>query len=120
MTTDDDPTFKYGIEEVPYMDELNSIISEIRFGVNDAHLANVQSSGLASYFNLETKEGRRMCISMTRQGFRVVGNNFDTTDISDGKTYETINALLDSLSPRYREAFGAALTAKLKNLPDRH
>uniref|UniRef100_G3MMS4 GSKIP domain-containing protein n=1 Tax=Amblyomma maculatum TaxID=34609 RepID=G3MMS4_AMBMU len=109
-------TFQYGIVEVPYQDELKSIIEEIRFGVGDVSMSSLPSDGLASYFNLQTKEGKRMCVLMSRQGFQVVGNEYDMRDIEDGQCYETINALLDSLSPAYRQLFSEALTKKLQEL----
>lgn len=109
-------TFHYGIVEVPYQDELKSIIEEIRFGVADVSMSSLPSDELASYFNLQTKESKRMCVMMSRQGFQVVGNDYDVRDIEDGQCYETVNALLDSLSPAYRQLFSEALTKKLQEL----
>ncbi|EEC13589.1 conserved hypothetical protein [Ixodes scapularis] len=112
----DDCSYKYGIEEKPFQDELKPILDEIRFGVTDVQLSTLSTSHLASYFNLETKEGRRMCIMMSRQGFQVVGSDYDCRDIDNGETFETINALLDSFSPAYRRLFSEALAAKLEKL----
>lgn len=109
-------TFQYGIVEVPYQDELKSIIEEIRFSVADVSISSLPSGELASYFNLQTKEGKRMCVMMSRQGFQVVGNDYDVRGIEDGQCYETVNALLDSLSPAYRRLFSEALAKKLQEL----
>nr|XP_037287077.1 GSK3-beta interaction protein-like isoform X1 [Rhipicephalus microplus]XP_037287085.1 GSK3-beta interaction protein-like isoform X1 [Rhipicephalus microplus] len=108
--------FHYGIEEVPFQQELKSIIEEIRFAVADVGLSTLPSDELASYFNLQTKEDKRMCIMMSRQGFQVVGNDYDVRDIEDGQCFETVNALLDSISPTYRRLFSEALTKKLQEL----
>ncbi|XP_077518881.1 GSK3-beta interaction protein [Amblyomma americanum] len=115
-TSTSSKAFQYGIVEVPYQDELKSIIEEIRFGVADVSMSSLPSDGLASYFNLQTKEGKQMCVMMSRQGFQVVGNSYDVRDIEDGQCYETVNALLDSLSPAYRRLFSEALTKKLQEL----
>uniref|UniRef100_A0A6G5AH29 GSKIP domain-containing protein n=1 Tax=Rhipicephalus microplus TaxID=6941 RepID=A0A6G5AH29_RHIMP len=107
--------FHYGIEEVPFQQELKSIIEEIRFAVADVGLSTLPSDELASYFNLQTKEDKRMCIMMSRQGFQVVGNDYDVRDIEDGQCFETVNALLDSISPTYRRLFSEALTRNCRN-----
>ncbi|CAN8006564.1 unnamed protein product, partial [Ixodes hexagonus] len=112
----EDCSYKYGIEERPFQDELKPILDEIRFAVADAQLSTLSDTQLARYFNLETREGRRMCIRMSRQGFQLVGNDYDSKDIDDGQTFETLNSLLDSLSPAYRRLFSEALAAKLEKL----
>ncbi|XP_037568732.1 GSK3-beta interaction protein [Dermacentor silvarum] len=108
--------FHYGIEEVPFQQELKSIIEEIRFGVTDVGMSTLPSDELASYFNLQTKEDKRICIMMSRQGFQVVGNDYNLRDIEDGQCFETVDALLDSLSPTYRRLFNEALTKRLQDL----
>lgn len=108
--------FHYGIEEVPFQQELKSIIEEIRFAVADVGMSTLPSDELASYFNLQTKEDKRMCVMMSRQGFQVVGNDYNVRDVEDGQCFETVNALLDSISPTYRRLFSEALTKKLQEL----
>lgn len=108
--------FHYGIEEVPYQEELKSIIEEIRFAVADVGMSTLPSDELASFFNLKTKEDKRMCVMMSRQGFQIVGSDYDIQDIKDGQCFETVNALLDSPSPTYRKLFSEALTKKLQEL----
>lgn len=112
----DNQAFNYGIEEKPYQEELKSIIEEIRFGVTEVGMSTLPANELASYFNLQTKEGVRMCIKMSRQGFQVVGNDYNFSDVENGQCFESINALLDSLSPAYRRLFSEALAKKLQAL----
>lgn len=70
------------------------------------------------YMNLTTKEMRRYCIELTAQGFRVAGEDYNRTDGTSDKYYETPYALLDNISPLYRQAFGDSLTARLNELGD--
>lgn len=112
----DNQAFNYGIEEKPFQEELKSIIEEIRFGVTEVGMSTLPADELASYFNLQTKEGDRMCIKMSRQGFQVVGSDYNLSDVENGQCFESINALLDSLSPAYRRLFSEALAKKLQAL----
>lgn len=112
----DNQAFQYGIEEKPYQEELKSIIEEIRFGVAEVGMSTLPADELASYFNLQTNEGDRMCIKMSRQGFQVVGSDYNLRDVENGQCFESINALLDSLSPAYRKLFSEALVKKLQEL----
>lgn len=68
------------------------------------------------YLNLTTKEQIKYCVELTAQGFRVVGNDYNRTDNHSEKYYETPYALLDNLSPLYRQAFGDSLVSKLQEL----
>ncbi|XP_046464187.1 GSK3-beta interaction protein-like [Daphnia pulex] len=65
------------------------------------------------HMNLTTKEKQRYCIELTAQGFRVVGYDYNRTDVSSDDYFETPYALLDKLSPLYRQAFGDSLVSKL-------
>ena len=66
------------------------------------------------YLNLETKEKEKYCIELTSQGFHIISQKFDTVENEEnGIYYETIYALLDSISPQYRQLFGESLAAKL-------
>ena len=50
--------------------------------------------------------------------FQVVGDQFDKSqEGGETKYYETMYALLDSVSPGYSQAFGEALVRKLASLP---
>lgn len=49
--------------------------------------------------------------------FQLAGNQFDCVDEkSEGRYFETIYALLDSISPQYRNTFGDTLIRKLQHL----
>lgn len=65
------------------------------------------------HLNLTTIEKQCYCIELTAQGFRVVGREYNQTNLSSDDYFETPYALLDKLSPMYRQAFGASLVSKL-------
>ncbi|CAG2183216.1 unnamed protein product, partial [Oppiella nova] len=74
------------------------------------------------YLNLETKEDNAMTVEMSSAGFRICGLAMDTNDTDateDTVYYETPYALLDSISPKYRQCFGAELAQKLQDLVDK-
>ena len=65
------------------------------------------------HLNLTTKEKNRYCIELTAQGFRVVGHEYNQVNLLSDNYFETPYALLDTLSPLYRQAFGDSLVSKL-------
>lgn len=49
--------------------------------------------------------------------YQIVGRTYNAIDdTSQSKYYETIYALLDQVSPKYRNSFGDTLLRKLENL----
>lgn len=77
---------------------------------------NLPSSNSEIYLNLTTKENNNYTIVLNPEGFKIVGNNFDTANIEGETVYETPYSLLDNISPAYREAFGNDLTQQLLKL----
>ncbi|XP_054162452.1 GSK3B-interacting protein-like [Oppia nitens] len=74
------------------------------------------------YLNLETKEETILTIEMSSAGFRICGHQLDTNDLTaDDRTvyYETPYALLDNISPKYRQSFGDQLAQKLQEFSDK-
>jgi len=55
---------------------------------------------------------------MSSAGFQIVGNQFDSCDDDDEteEAYETIYALIQQRSPKYRESFGNSLINALNKL----
>jgi len=68
--------------------------------------------------NIKTLEGEDLCIQLTKQGFRIIGNKFDVVDadLPKQESFETIYCLLDKHSARYRQAFGMSLASKLSSI----
>lgn len=94
--------------------EALAVIHDVRDHVLEIHIADETiNNDQLIHLNLTTKENQHYCIELTAQGFRVVGNNYNQTDVISEKYFETPYALLDQLSPMYRQAFGDSLVSKL-------
>ena len=100
--------------------EATHVIKDVSSCVSSICISEkLPSSETGIYFNLETKEMLKYTIELSTAGFRICGNAFDSNHVSDSKSFETIYALLDSISPKYRESFGQALSDRLTALlPD--
>lgn len=95
--------------------EANYVKQDISFAVEFVDISTVLPyEEEVVYLNLETKEREKYCIELTSQGFHIVGRKYDTIEDENAtEYYETIYALLDSISPQYRQLFGESLVAKL-------
>ncbi|RWS12915.1 GSK3-beta interaction protein-like protein [Dinothrombium tinctorium] len=109
-------------DEQRWQEDGEAIIADVQPHVHRIELSkNLVSDEHCVYFNLETKENNRYTIVMTVRGFKICANEFETIDeqYEDENYemyYETIYALLDTVSPKYRECFGSALIDKLSKL----
>lgn len=103
-----------------------AVINDVSSFVNSLSISEklpCNESGI--HFNLETKESKRYTVELSTAGFRISGHAFDALDDNDSygdcvstcRPYETIYALLDAVSPAYRQSFSSALAAKLSQLP---
>ncbi|XP_053207615.1 GSK3B-interacting protein-like [Panonychus citri] len=122
-----------GEDECDWTKEAQFIVKEFESVVNYISVSTkLDQSDHLIYFNCETKEGDKYCIELTAAGFRIVSNLFDTIDedkkivheeendegqekILNSVFYETMNALLDKMSPLYRIAFSNQLIEKLNS-----
>ncbi|VDM55866.1 unnamed protein product [Angiostrongylus costaricensis] len=74
------------------------------------------------FLNLTTLEGKTYCIELTAKGWRIASNRADCMNGDFRQLYihtqyfESLNQLLDSISPSYRQRFGGKLAEKLNNL----
>ena len=98
--------------------EALAVIHDVRDHVSEIVIADgsVNNDQLLIHLNVTTKEMNRYCIELTAQGFRVVGRDYNATDINSEEYFETPYSLLDKLSPMYRQAFGDSLVSKLMEL----
>jgi hypothetical protein len=99
-------------EALAVISDISSFVSSLTI----CELLPCNQNGI--YLNLETKENKQLTIEMSSAGFRVCGQQFDTHLVANDNTiyYETPYALLDSISPAYRQCFGEELISKLKQL----
>jgi Protein of unknown function (DUF727) len=100
--------------------EAAAVIHDVRDHVQEITIAEGPTSASGEqdhiFLNLTTREMKHYCIELTAQGFRVVGNKYDQTDEHSEMYFETPYAMLDTLSPLYREAFGNSLASRLQEL----
>ncbi|XP_062379586.1 GSK3-beta interaction protein isoform X2 [Sardina pilchardus] len=102
--------------------EAEAVVSDVLFAVTHMSVSHALSSSLdVAFINVETREGDRYCLELSEAGLRVVGHTFDQVEESQCcpahlTVYESVYALLDSLSPGYRHAFATALLHRLETL----
>ncbi|XP_052811816.1 GSK3-beta interaction protein-like [Mya arenaria] len=101
--------------------EAKEVIKEIAYAVKHVSLsAKLESTNERVFFNLETKECERYCVELSLNGFRLASRQYDSIDDGSGARYfETIYALLDSISLGYRNTFGDTLIQRLQGLENR-
>lgn len=104
-----------------WRDEAISTINDIKCFVNSINICDklpIDQSGI--YFNIETKEGQQLTVELSTAGYSICGEAFDQLNCqSNGHSiqyFETIYALLDCISPGYRESFSSSLAMKLTAL----
>lgn len=104
-----------------WRDEATSTINDIKCFVNSISICEklpCDQSGI--YFNIETKEGKQLTVELSTAGYSICGEAFDQLNAeANGHSthyYETIYALLDYISPGYRESFSSSLAMKLNAL----
>jgi len=76
----------------------------------------LESSSHNIYLNVTTKEAKTFTVELSAQGFRVVGEEHNSTANPSEDIFETPYSLLDSISPAYKEAFGNDLSTQLLKL----
>jgi len=105
------------LDEEGWKSEARAVVKELESYVLYIDLSsNLLADNNQIYLNVTTKENTDHTVHLSCQGFKIVGNKFDSSDIEGMPVYETAHSLLDNLSPGYREAFGAHLSARLLNL----
>ncbi|XP_050735776.1 GSK3-beta interaction protein-like [Eriocheir sinensis] len=107
------------LDEQEWRVEAAAVIQDVRECVAHMSVASLPSSNTEIHFNLTTKEQRQYCVELTASGFRIVSSKFDDSSEPSEEYFETPYALLDKISPLYRESFCSALAAKLAALPAR-
>lgn len=107
------------IEPIHWADEAFAVICDIQKHVHQIVIsAVIPATDLEIYLNCETKEWNRITIRLSSDGFRIVGQEFDTNNISGAIAYETPYALLNDISPAYVQSFANDLTSALLNLSE--
>lgn len=107
---------------IEWTTEAQAIIADVKQHVRDICIADaLQSSRTHIYLNVTTLEDRRMCVCLSGQGFRVVGQTYDNVDDekdANAITFDTPYALLGAMSAGYTQSFGDVLSGALQRLAD--
>jgi hypothetical protein len=101
--------------------EAEKAVDFIKFGVNQVFVSKkLQKSETLAYLNLKTLENKTYCVRLTINGYQIVSYEFDvideTLDEDDLLSSESIDALLNSISPLFVKKFSESLVEKLKCL----
>lgn len=101
--------------------EAEQAINFVKFGVNSITVSKkLENSETVSYLNLCTLENLTYSIRLTVKGYQVVSFEYDCVDdVVDKKEdlcAESIDALLNLISPLFVQKFSERLTDKLKCL----
>ena len=100
------------------------IVKTIAFGVKSVAVSEkLPKTATQIHLNLTTLENVPYCIELSEGGYRVVGNSYDSLsscssssisgDSARNKSFESIDSLLEAISPLYTAAFGQALVHRL-------
>lgn len=105
------------LSEDSWKGEASAVIKDIKNHVKTIDISKtLPNCNNAIYLNLLTLENKKYCIELTGAGFTIVGENFDSNNISTDIYYETPYGLLNNLSTGYQKSFGNELASKLNNL----
>lgn len=97
-----------------WLAEAQALIEDMKPYVEDIKVSSqLQSDNNQIFFDVTLLEKREILVCMNSSGFTICdGKN----NAQDPKVYETINALLDDNSEKYRNAFVAALQKKVGSI----
>jgi hypothetical protein len=102
-----------------WLREAEDHIRDVQKHVKHAAVSStLSSSNTGVHLNITTLEEEDLCVQLSARGLCIVGHTFDDTSLEkiNGEFYETIHALLDSCSLKYRESFSNELQMKLLEL----
>jgi hypothetical protein len=105
------------LHEDQWKTEATAVIQDIQEHVQNVGISDkIQSTNQCIYINVTTMEGNKYCIQLSANGFRTVGNAYDSKTEPSNRHFETPYALLNHISPSYRIVFGNSLLKKLEDI----
>ncbi|XP_030760757.1 GSK3B-interacting protein [Sitophilus oryzae] len=97
-----------------WQEEAQAIINDVKDHVKLIEVSKqLQSTDSTIYLNVETLEHAKYTFELTVHGFRFCGNNFDENTLQNNEYFETPYALLNSVSPGFKNSFLDVLFQKL-------
>jgi len=111
-------------EAINWEDEVQGVIADISNCVSQITLSErlntVTGVSQSIYLNLETFESEKFTVKLSSAGYSIVGTAFNDNTLEDNSTssssYETVYALLQSVSPLYVSTFAEKLSSKLEGI----
>lgn len=109
---------------IDWTEEAYGVIADTAGNVTDLSICQslkTSSPQEGIYLNLYTLENKAFTIKLDSRGYSVVGNSLDCNkleqeDSAGATAFETIYALLQSISPKYVSSFAGSLQFKLSEL----
>ena len=105
-----------------WREEAAAVIQDIKDHVSHASISDsvCPNSDTQIHLNLTTLESQELTVRLTCEGFAVVSDTRHNccNDICEAslKHYETLYALLNTVSKGYSQSFGMSLQSKLESL----
>lgn len=104
--------------------EAQRVVQEIKFGVDFVEVSTqLENNEAIAYLNIRTLEKEFWCVELTASGYLAVANKFDYIDqdlkeknLEELNKYETIEALMNSISPLFIEKFNSSVAERLEKL----
>lgn len=100
------------------VNEARRVVNEIRFGVSEVDVSQrLANDDSIAFINIKTLENEEWCIELTASGYAIVSNRFDSIDdANDNECFETVEALMNRISPKYMKIFNESVAERLKQL----
>jgi hypothetical protein len=104
--------------------EAQRVVQEIKFGVDFVEVSTqLENNETIAFLNIRTLEKEYWCVELTASGYLAVSNKFDFIDqdlkeknLEQMNKYETIEALMNSISPLFIEKFNCSVAERLEKL----
>ncbi|XP_050295326.1 GSK3-beta interaction protein [Anthonomus grandis grandis] len=96
-----------------WKEEAQAVINDVKDQVKSIEISTIPSSNSCIFLNVETLEGEKYTFELTVQGFKFCGKGFNENNWENNQYFETVYALLNSVSPRFKEVFMDVLFKKL-------
>lgn len=115
---DDDDKNDEIIKDRSLTNEAYRVVDEIKFGVIESFVSTklLNNSSIA-FINIRTLEKEDWCIELTSSGYTIVSSCFDSiANNESAETFETVEALMNRISPQYVKIFNEKVAEKLNKL----
>ena len=106
-------------------EEAVSAVREFSFAVQTICISEMlPRTAELLFLNITTLEGSTYCVELTGKGWRIASHRQDCMNgdfrqlATHTRYFESLYALLDTLSPLYRQQFGSRLLSKLNELKE--